>query len=103
MKDLCDFISSNVKQEHFPYLRRNVYTMEDQLTAAQIDYRNVMPGGNPGELWLVESWSRDHSAHLWLVQAPCATPSVSPPRLEPAPTQLHTTSRWGQLYKSVKS
>ena len=66
MKDLCDFISSNVKQEHFPYLRRNVYTMEDQLTAAQIDYRNVMPGGNPGELWLVESWSRDHSAHLWL-------------------------------------
>ena len=46
---MCDFISSNVKQEHFPYLRRNVYTMEDQLTAAQIDYRNVMPGGNPGE------------------------------------------------------
>ena len=50
VKDLCDFISSNVKQEHFPYLRRNVYTMEDQLTAAQLDYRNVMPGGNPGEL-----------------------------------------------------
>ena len=45
---MCDFISSNVKQEHFPYLRRNVYTMEDQLTAAQLDYRNVMPGGNPG-------------------------------------------------------
>ena len=45
VKDLCDFISSNVKREHFPYLRRNVYSMEDFLTAANVDYRNMMPGG----------------------------------------------------------
>ena len=25
-------------------------------------------GGYPGELGLVETWSRDRSAHLWLVQ-----------------------------------
>ena len=29
--------------------------------------RGSRPG--PGELWLVESRSRDHSTHLWLVQA----------------------------------
>ena len=46
VKELCDFVSKHVKPEHFPYLRRNVYTMEDNLEAANVDYRNMMPGGN---------------------------------------------------------
>ena len=31
----------------------------------------------PGELWLVESWSRDRSAHCWLVQGPAARRSTA--------------------------
>ena len=45
VKDLCDFVSSNVRKEHFPYLRRNIYSMEDFLSAANVDYRNMMPSG----------------------------------------------------------
>lgn len=46
VKELCDFVSKHVKPDHFPYLRRNVYTMEDNLEAANVDYRNMMPGGS---------------------------------------------------------
>ena len=45
VKELCNFISENAKPDYLPYLRRNVYTMEDFLSAANIDYRNILPNG----------------------------------------------------------
>ena len=45
VKDLCNFISSNAPPSYLPYLRRNVYTMEEFLSAANIDYRNILPNG----------------------------------------------------------
>ena len=44
--ELCRFISENAKPDYLPYLRRNVYTMENFLKAASIDYRNVLPNGS---------------------------------------------------------
>ena len=43
-QELCDFVAANLKQEQFPYLRRNLYMMEEHLEAAGIDYRNMIPG-----------------------------------------------------------
>ena len=45
VKELCNFISETAKPDYLPYLRRNVYTMEDFLSTAQIDYRNILPNG----------------------------------------------------------
>ena len=45
VKELCNFISETAKPDYLPYLRRNVYTMEDFLRAANIDYRNILPHG----------------------------------------------------------
>jgi len=44
--ELCQFIANNAKKEHLPYLRRNVYTMEEFLEKANIDYRNATPYGD---------------------------------------------------------
>jgi len=43
--ELCSFISSKAPPDYLPYLRRNIYTMEEFLNAANIDYRNVLPNG----------------------------------------------------------
>lgn len=44
--ELCQFIADNVKKEHLPYLRRNIYTMEEFLEGANVDFRNITPNGD---------------------------------------------------------
>jgi len=44
--ELCKFIADNAKKEHLPYLRRNVYTMEEFMEAANIDFRNITPNSD---------------------------------------------------------
>ena len=44
--ELCQFIAENAKKEHLPYLRRNIYTMEEFLDEANIDFRNITPSGD---------------------------------------------------------